>query len=631
MANGTTLDTGTGDLAITMEDGAGLTNSAAGTISLASLNGHTITLNDSNGVSYGGYSASTLTVNGTQVFPAPAPPPSPTPSPAPSPTPIQSATTQLPQPSTTVNDAILFIVSSAITAAIQTVEAVVQNVSSKVSTAASSTGFSTTASPPTSPLPAEFVEVSTKAGSESGTAVVSVLLSPQLSAGDLEGAPASGAPMVVIASIPLLTSPVAPTLAQVAQSSKVQQSVKAVSAALSTITSGGASVHDIIVNLNSGTTKLSMTEQKAVFASIPAPKLVGGLLASGNPVDKAVGGHLQEVSGGNVKVSYADVKAVLTKGGVTGTTALSYLAMYQVVYKEAMTALFKVALQELDASPHLADIPAGRTRSVSGVTAKEGSDASRATVSTESFRQITVPQVSTETDVSGRTIVRGRIENWLPGMDLSALSNRSSIQLASLDGDSLADLLGHVLHDQVAEGASTRIEGWSGGRQVRINGRWIFVRDDGSFEVVLPSATSAGTIKLTIVDETGEVREQAVPIQAGATSGPARPAQPHKIALLIANTNYSQNGIPDLNTPANDVARVSEVLHNKLGYITRVLHNATKADIAAAIDGLHSETAEGDQVFIYYAGHGYENERTGVGYWLTLTLRGLFSGDGGGF
>ncbi|MEI7607530.1 MAG: caspase family protein, partial [Rhodospirillaceae bacterium] len=157
---------------------------------------------------------------------------------------------------------------------------------------------------------------------------------------------------------------------------------------------------------------------------------------------------------------------------------------------------------------------------------------------------------------------------------------------------------------------------FTGLRQVRINGRWIFVRDDGSFEVALPTSTPSDTVELTIVDETGEVRAQSVAVQAGATGGPARPAQPHKIAVLFANTAYSHNGIPDLNTPANDVARVSEVLHNKLGFVTHVINNATKADMVQAIDALHSEVVEGDQVFIYYAGHGYENERTGVGYWL---------------
>ena len=96
-----------------------------------------------------------------------------------------------------------------------------------------------------------------------------------------------------------------------------------------------------------------MQEQKAVFTSIPATKLVGGLLSSSNPVDKAVGGQLQQVAGGNVKLTFGDVKAVLAKSGGTGPTGLTYLAMYQVVHKEAMTNLLKGALQELDSNPSL--------------------------------------------------------------------------------------------------------------------------------------------------------------------------------------------------------------------------------------------------------------------------------------
>ena len=432
---------------------------------------------------------------------------------------------------------------------------------------------------------------------------------------------ASGPALVMVASVPVLTTPVAPTLTQLSATPQVQQGVQTVSTALTTASSGGGSVHDTLVSLNTGSTKLTMQEQKAVFANVPTPKLVGGLLSSSNPVDKAVGGQLQQVSSGNVKMTLGDVKAVLAKSGVTGPTAQTYLAMYQVVHKEAMTTLFNGALQELKANPSVADIPVASTptrgtRGFNGVTATESGAATKAAVPREAFTQIVLPKVSSGTDAAGSVVIRGRLDNWQPGMDVSQRSvGPGAIQVASLDGGSIEDLLGVSLPRQVAETTPTKIEGWTGGRQVRINGRWIFVHDDGSFEVVLPAGAEKGEVKLTIVDESGQVHEQTPTVQE-AGSGTIKAPQPRKIAVLFANTAYSQNGIPDLNTPANDAVRVSEVLHNKLGFVTRVINNATKADMVQAIEALHSEATEGDQVFIYYAGHGYENERTGVGYWL---------------
>ena len=436
----------------------------------------------------------------------------------------------------------------------------------------------------------------------------------------------AAAPMVMVASVPVLTTPVAPTMTQLAQTPRVQQGVQTVSAALTAVSAGGNTVHDVVANMNTGATKLSMPEQKAVFSSIPTPKLVGGLLSSSNPVDKAVGGQLSQVAGGNVGLKYADIKAVLAKGGITGNTALTYLAMYQVVHKEAMTTLFKGALQELAANPQAADVagisgstPARGTRSVSGVTAAEGAAAAGSVISNEAFSHIVLPKVSLETDASGRVIIRGKIEKWQPGMDLSQRDIATkALQVASLEGGSIEVLLGTLPPRQVAEATSTKIEGWNGGRQVRISGRWIFVRDDGTFEVTLPAGTAMDTVKLTIVDEHGQVLEQTPEIQKAGTGGAGKASHSHKIALLFANSTYSQNGIPDLNTPTNDVARVSEALHNKLGFVTRVINNATKAEMIEAIGALHSESSESDQVFIYYAGHGYENERTGVGYWLPV-------------
>ena len=71
-----------------------------------------------------------------------------------------------------------------------------------------------------------------------------------------------------------------------------------------------------------------------------------------------------------------------------------------------------------------------------------------------------------------------------------------------------------------------------------------------------------------------------------STVGTIAPPKIHKVALIFANSNYSQSGFADLSTPSWDAAIVSEEMKTKLGFDTRAIKNATKADIIGAIKGV---------------------------------------------
>ena len=147
-----------------------------------------------------------------------------------------------------------------------------------------------------------------------------------------------------------------------------------------------------------------------------------------------------------------------------------------------------------------------------------------------------------------------------------------------------------------------------------------YIRDDGSFDIALPADVVKSELKLTVIDEQGNITEQPLMIDPGQISTVKALAPPKalKIALVFANSKYSQNGIPDLDTPSRDAAIVKEALQTKFGFDARVIENATKAQIIGAIKSLRSEVSEQDQVLIYYAGHGYEDAKTGTGYWLPV-------------
>lgn len=91
----------------------------------------------------------------------------------------------------------------------------------------------------------------------------------------------------------------------------------------------------------------------------------------------------------------------------------------------------------------------------------------------------------------------------------------------------------------------------------------------------------------------------------------------HRRALLIGNNAYSQP-IPALNTPIHDVDQIAEVLRRQFGYETRVLHNASKEEIVEAFNTMADQAKPEDSVLLFYAGHGYLIEDTGMGFWIPV-------------
>ncbi len=118
----------------------------------------------------------------------------------------------------------------------------------------------------------------------------------------------------------------------------------------------------------------------------------------------------------------------------------------------------------------------------------------------------------------------------------------------------------------------------------------------------------------------GEADQSLCLPKAAAGGVPAAvAAQPtaRRIALLIGNNRYL-SPIPSLETPSRDVDQVAASLRRKLGFEVRVIKNATKSDMVRAAAALARELGPADSVFVYYAGHGYLMDDTGMGYWIPV-------------
>lgn len=87
-------------------------------------------------------------------------------------------------------------------------------------------------------------------------------------------------------------------------------------------------------------------------------------------------------------------------------------------------------------------------------------------------------------------------------------------------------------------------------------------------------------------------------------------------ALLIGNNGYQH--LPRLKSAQSDVSAVAGILRDRYGFETRVLENATRDDVLLALEELRRKLTDGDNLLIYYAGHGWLDEEADEGYWLPV-------------
>ncbi len=87
-------------------------------------------------------------------------------------------------------------------------------------------------------------------------------------------------------------------------------------------------------------------------------------------------------------------------------------------------------------------------------------------------------------------------------------------------------------------------------------------------------------------------------------------------ALVIGNDAYRL--IRPLKTAVADAREVARVLEQDYGFQVRLLVNASRYDMLAALNDMRERLTEKDNLLIYYAGHGELDERNQRGHWLPI-------------
>jgi len=196
--------------------------------------------------------------------------------------------------------------------------------------------------------------------------------------------------------------------------------------------------------------------------------------------------------------------------------------------------------------------------------------------------------------------------------------------------------------DIVADNAKTQIIGKAkddaGIASIKINGIAVEkLEEDGLFITNQVLKSGANSLVITATDKQGNAASKTFTINGTtlATSNSTQPSPNQSIsstaakyyAILIAEKDYDDPGIPDLQNPVRDAKELKIILESKYTFSSAnidTLYNRSREDIMQAIVQRCNTLTENDNLVIFYAGHGIgEKDKFGDvdGYWIPTSAR----------
>lgn len=148
-----------------------------------------------------------------------------------------------------------------------------------------------------------------------------------------------------------------------------------------------------------------------------------------------------------------------------------------------------------------------------------------------------------------------------------------------------------------------------------INGQWAYVDPDGNFDATVPVKQGQSQLALEAKDIAGAKATANIAVNSSRT-GRTSNVEGKRIGLFIGVEQYKDEYIPDLETPLNDARTVAKRMAEDQGFETRILKDPGKKEILDSLLKLSEELGENDTLMVFYAGHGYQLEDTGRGFWI---------------
>ena len=95
-------------------------------------------------------------------------------------------------------------------------------------------------------------------------------------------------------------------------------------------------------------------------------------------------------------------------------------------------------------------------------------------------------------------------------------------------------------------------------------------------------------------------------------------------ALLIGIDNYEDPNLMNLDNPVSDAENLYNILISKYYFDKEnvfLIKDAKRVDITNALDLMAQKLTGNDNLLIFYAGHGWWDEKANIGYWLPYDAR----------
>lgn len=120
-------------------------------------------------------------------------------------------------------------------------------------------------------------------------------------------------------------------------------------------------------------------------------------------------------------------------------------------------------------------------------------------------------------------------------------------------------------------------------------------------------------------DHFNNVRDRSFIVKAQTAVAAGGKVTRKYYALLLAVNDYADPGFATLSGPIEDATSLKSVLTRKYGFeesnIT-FLKNPKFEDLDVVFEEMRNKVAGDDWLLIFYAGHGWFDEQTQIGYWL---------------
>ena len=180
------------------------------------------------------------------------------------------------------------------------------------------------------------------------------------------------------------------------------------------------------------------------------------------------------------------------------------------------------------------------------------------------------------------------------------------------ENDGVADPLGRVLvHLKITDESPLRSVLINGQQQIAGETRYVFVKDITvkSGELLSISATDNGGIE-KILDREIYGRQPTLPDN--------NPKQSY-YAMLIGVNNYEDKEIEPLSNPIADATKLQRILIDRYGFEEdRILFlkNPELSDLFKGFRTIRDKVTSNDLLLIFYAGHGYLEPGSEIGFWL---------------